>query len=347
MNLKHLMDESMSEIKVEDELKEEILNQTVRKRQVSGFAKGYRKSVAAAVLCAVILIGSVSVAATELPRLWDKTVAKMTGTKEAVQQKGIQEGTVDIVSEHDEKEGQEITEATSHGMTIRAKQTMTDDYGMYIYLEIEAPENVHLDEDTMFFRTREYKLEGKDAYGSSSSGFVSDDYAVSANKRGYEIFLQSEKETNPSGKLLTLHFENLMTEDVKDPENEEKIVVKGTWDLQWTVSAADKGQKKVIPLEHSVKMKKGTLILKQIELSPMSYRIIYENGEENGDGGIPYTVSLKMKDGTIHEYTDDGHCLFDGPATMTSEYEVQGFFGVLDIEQVAAVCIDETEYPVE
>lgn len=347
MDLKHLMDESMSEIKVGDELREEILNQTVRNRRVSGFTRGTRKSVAAAVLCSAILIGSVSVAAMELPKLWDKTVVEMTGVKETVQQKGIQEGIVDIVSEHDAKEGQEITEATSNGVTIRAKQTMTDDYGMYIYLEIEAPENVHLDADKMYFESMEHKLDGKSGYENRSSGFVSDSYAESANKRGYEIFCLNSKETNSSGKLLTLHFENLMSEDVKNPKNEEKTVVAGTWDLQWTVSAADEGQKKVIPLGHSVKTKKGTLTLKQMELFPMSYRIVYDNEKKDTNGGIPYLVSIKMKDGTVYGYTDTGYSLFDGPATATSKYEVQGFWGILDLEQVAAVCIDGTEYPVE
>lgn len=218
---------------------------------------------------------------------------------------------------------------------------------MYVYLEIEAPENVHLDEETMYFQSRGHKLDGKSAYDNISSGFVEDAYSVSANKRGYQMFFLNSEEINPAGKLLTLHFENLMSENVKDPKNEEKVVVAGTWDLQWTVSAADEGQKKVIPLEHSVKMKKGTLTLKQMELYPMSYRIVYDTEEKNRNYGIPYSVSLKMKDGTIHEYTDTGHCLFDGPATATSEYKVQGFFGILDLEQVAAVYIDGTEYPVE
>lgn len=351
MNLKQIMDDGMKQIEVDNDLKQDILDQTVRKRRGVEFLKGYRKSVAAAALCAVVLIGSVSVAAMELPRLWDHTVAKMTGASKGIQEKSIQEGTVDIVSGHDQKEGQEITEVTNNGVTIRAKQTMMDAYGMYIYLEVETSEDIKLDPDLMCFQESEFKLDGTNAYSSSSSGFVEDSYAVSDNKRGYEIYLQDTKEADPSGKLLSLHFKDLVSDNMKDPESKEEIVAGGSWNLQWRVSAADKVQKKNIKIGKTVKTDGGTLTLKQMELSPMSFRILYDSDNEEcfkkGEFSIPYTVSLKMKDGSIYGYEENGYSLFDGPATVNPDYELQGFHGILDIDQVAAVVIDGVEYPVQ
>ena len=133
----------------------------------------------------------------------------------------------------------------------------------------------------------------------------------------------------------------------RDPADKKEIVAKGTWELKWTVSTASK-QKKVIPLGHTIALKKGTLTLRQMELSPMSFRIVYDMDKNVSlKNGLPYTVSLKMKDGTVYEYTDEGYNLFDGPATVTSEYELQGFWGVIDVEQVAAVCLNGTDYPVK
>lgn len=352
MNLKRMMDESMSGIQVGEELKDEILNQTVRKSRMAGFSKGYRKSVVAAGLCAVALIGSVSVAATELPKLWDKTVAEMTKTGKAAQEKGIHDGVVDVVSDHEKsdyekKERQEVTEATHDGVTVRVKQTMTDSNGMYIYLEVEAPKGVKLDADTMCFDKSVCTLDGRNAYGNIGSGFVRDEFAVSPNKRGYEFFLLNDWEVEASGKEISLRLTNLISEDMRDPAGKEEVVARGTWDLKWTVSTASK-QKKVILLGQTIALKKGTLTLRQMELSPMSFRILYDMDKNVSlKNGLPYTVSLKMKDGMVYEYTDEGYSLFDGPATVTSEYELQGFWGVIDVEQVAAVCINGTDYPVK
>lgn len=351
MDLKQIMDDGMQKIRVEDELKEKILNQTVRKRRGVGFSGGYRKSAVAAVLCAVVLIGSVSVAAMELPKLWDQTVVKMTGADKGLQERSIKEGTVDIVSGHDQNKAQEITEVTNNGVTVRAKQTMMDEYGMYIYLEVEASGDIKLDPDLMCFDKIQFRLDGKQAYRSMSSGFVRNVYAVSEHKTGYEIFLQDTEERDPSDKLLALHFEDLISDNMKDRESKEEIVAAGSWDLQWKVSAADKVQKKIVKLGKTIKMDGDVLTLKQIELSPMSFRLLYDcdNKEcfNEGEFCIPYTVSLKMKDGNILGYEETGESLFDGPAIVDPDYELQGFRGILDLDQIAAVVINGVEYPVD
>lgn len=342
MDAKERIDLIMKDIAVREELKDKIMKQTVLKKKRQ-FFKTYpicRVAVAAAV--AVVLFSAVTSAAAGVVNgiagKWDKEVAKSLDVSSQLQESISQEGySQNLQTEHLEED---VLTASDNGITITAKQTLADKYGMYAYLEIKSENGVKLDIDKQFFRKWDV-IGGK--FDSKNAGMEElekkSDYV-----KGYILHMGNcyGSGNNMIGRKIELHLKDLMTENVKDPDDKERVLVKGEWDLSWIVKGSNKTI--TISMDKTVKGKKGhEIYLKQMEVSALSCRLYYkEKGPER-----PYIqITYKMKDGTKRNIYGFGGGDTDEETGM--DYNTDIFdTGLLDIDNLYSVIIEGEEFLVK
>ena len=342
MDAKDRIDFILKDVVVTEELKDKIMKQTVQKKK-GHFFTTYpfcRAAVAAAI--AVVVFSAVTPAAAGVVNgiagKWNKEVAKSLGVS-TQQQDSISHGgySQDLQTQHSEKD---VLTATDNGITITAKQTLVDKYGMYAYLEIKSENGVKLDIDKQFFRKWDV-IGGK--FDNKNAGMEElekkSDYA-----KGYVLHMGDcyGSGNNMIGKKIELHFKDLMTENVKDPNDKERVLVKGEWNLSWVVKGNNKSI--TIPMDKTVKGKKGyEVYLKQIEVSALSCRLYYK---ETKDQKTHVQITYKMKDGTKRKIYGFGGSDTDKKTGMDFQTDIFDN-GLLDIDNLYSVIIEGEEFLAE
>lgn len=340
------------DIRVDNEMKNEILNSTTRRNEKRGYA-GTRRAMVVA-MAAVLCIGTVGVAATEISKLWDETVAKMYNANSKTQEKLAEEGYADIIST-----GESSTETLTiekDGAIVSVKQTLADKHGLYIYVDVKLTNGSKLP-GGWYFDITDIFVDGDNGfYKSMTAGMVEHKYEISDNQAGYVLYfgLSSDEINDISGKEILLRLGDLKGQN--HIYEEEKVLVKGNWDFYWT--AKSNSTVKTIKLNNSYTAKSkldGKNVyeiynLKEIEISPLSVCISYDSNEEdcNEDQIIPFKIV--MKDGKVYSRLSEkeGFELFGNMGYQDEKREVVMFKDyILDIENIDCVEVAGVAYDVE
>lgn len=342
MSVRNKMDEMMEPVVVEEELKERIMDRTVRKGRCGFRIRSVRQGVAAA-LVFLLVLGSVTAVAAGVTGHWNTNVAEEFSADKELQDKLLkQEYARDLTTD---RQPGEILQATDNGVTVTVKQTLTDKYGMYIFLEVEIDKKKGIRLDTERLNIGPdlmHKIKGV-KYTNYNSGFVNLKNN-SPYKKGYELLMVNDngKECDMRGKEVSLHLKNLLKSD-DTHAGKEKVILKGEWNLKWKVKSNNKTIR--IPVNRTVKKGKNTFDVKDIELSPLSGKVTYKRSGKDERAeylGITYV----MKDGTKYNDPEDDDSWIDGAGSVTNEGQTFGFGTVLDIENLKSIIIQGVEIPV-
>lgn len=339
MDEKNKIDSIMKDIVVGEELKDKIMKQTVQKRKRKFFANEpvWRAALAAAAVVVMFCVATPVTAdvITNIAGKWQKEVASSFDVEEQQQEKLSKEGySQDLQTAHLEND---VLTATDHGITITAKQTLVDKYGMYAFLEIKSENGVRLDTDKQFFRKWDV-VGGK--FDSKNAGMRElkneNDYV-----KGYVLHMGNctGSGNNLIGKKVELHLKDLMTEDVKNPDEKVTTVVKGEWNLSWVVKGNDKTI--TIPMNKTVKSKDRYKIhLKYMEVSALSCRLYFK---ETGYVKTAIEIQYKMKDGTKKNIYGFGCSYADQKTGLDFQTDIFDT-GLLDIDNLYSVIIEGEEF---
>lgn len=343
MSVKNKIDEMMESIVVEEELKERIMDQTVRKGKHRFHLWNVRQSVAAA-LALLLVLGSVTAVAAGVTGHWNANVAEEFEADKEVQDKLLkQEFARDLTT--DRQKG-EILQVKDNGVTVTVKQTLTDKYGMYIFLEVETDKKsgIKLDTDRFSFGPDlNRQIKGVE-YTSYNAGFMNLK-KKSPYRMGYEIYMVNDngKECDMRGKEISVHLKDLLQSNDAHA-GKEKVILKGEWNLKWKVKSNNKTIQ--IPVNQTVKKGKNTFDVKTVELSPLSGRVIYNrDGRDEKEDYL--AVTYVMKDGTKYNDPENEDSWIDGAGSITEEGQLFGFSKVLDIDNLKSIMIQGKEIPVQ
>lgn len=315
--------------------------------------------IAAAVACVVLIC--MPVMAKELIKIWDHTVASIFGADSKIQQE-YQNTNLTQVFETSETENMEseeedlsetkaVTVADNNGVMVSLTQTIADDYSMYIYLEVKTDGTISLTDNNLFEYVTLY-VDGKPwaGYDNMGGGFVEDEYAVSEYERGFELrYLNSASDgINLGGHDVRLELSNLQADAGK---LDMYTIAEGSWQLQWKVEGQYSGEVKTLDLENTViTVGEGTYTLKDIDISPISYYMHYENhGVDSFETG-PLNIAFIMKDGTIYDDENnpsEDNMLACGAGGYDLDSELITFVKVLNLSELKAIRINGTVFDIK
>ena len=344
------------DIQVDQEMKNKILNQTTRQRERRQILWGVRKKSVAVAMAAILCIGTVAVGASELPKLWNVTVAKMFNADEKEQEKLVEKGYADI--KETKENSADILTAAHNGITVSVKQTLSDKYGLHIYLDVKSTNGLKLTGNRLFDEN-DVLVNGKDVYSNQGGGFVEEQYKISDYEHVYELYGANDTATDIAGKEVSVHLENLIGGENK---LDDDVLVKGSWDLRWTVksNSATKTIKLNNTYRGSGKVKGKTVYadyeLKSLEISPLSFCLTYSCEDWNkvsaeGDRK-PVPLKIVMKNGEIYarnteDKVDDNHIL-SGAGCWDDKHEVAIFDDfTIDVDNIDYVEAGGVRYDVK
>lgn len=331
--------------------------------------KHSRKIAVAAAAAAVVIIAGTPVMAKGIGSVWDSVVAVIFGADEKVQEvyddtglsqtfetPGQEKTDVQQENETQREDGmqqgndarQALPTAEAGGMTVSLQQVLTDGYQLYLYLDVEAPEGISLD-DTCLFDGTNLLVNGKSFEVSTgnmamSASFVGDEYALSPNHRGYEVVYVADEGIDLDGQHLALRLQDFQIDQGK---LDMETAIEGVWTLEWDMDASYHGKTVSIDLSGGHLGEHATL--KSIDITPLSYALYYDyDGTDMELFDDTLWVAFVMKDGTILNDRDNADSIITGnggSANMSCSRE--GFTKILDIDELAGVMIDGVIYPVE
>lgn len=310
---------------VQQTLHEQVLSRTGRRNAM--------KKRFPIMLAAMIAILGVTAAAAYVIQ-WNGKLAERFGADEQQQSQLASAGAVGAVD-------QTVTES---GLTVTALQTLGDKNGVYLLLDVKAPEGIPLSDSSMF-EGMSVDIEGVGDHVSWSGGFMSNfdktaSYSGAANERYFELRLLNTEKEDWNNKTITLDFKNLQADRGK---LDLYTVVEGEWKLSWPLSYTD--QMQTFELNKSYTVNGHAVTVKSVELSPLSMTLTL-----GGDGlktligdsdlnecGCLCTTKLTMRDGTT---TDDiGGAGGNESYTDTSYTQVSRFGKVQDVGQITGLTL--------
>lgn len=283
------------------------------------------------VLAAVIAALCVTAAAAYVIQ-WNGKLAECFGADEQQQSQLVSAGAVGSVDQT----------VTDNGLTVTVLQTLGDKNGVYLLLDVKAPEGVTLS-DSNVFEEMNVDIEGAVHHVSWSGGFMSNfDKTASpsgaANERYFELWLNNAEKDDWNNKTITLDFKNLQADRGK---LDLYTVVEGEWKQSWTLSYTD--QMKTFDLNKTFTVNGHAVTVKSVELSPLSMTLTL-----GGDGlktliddsdlnqcGCLCTAALTLRDGTAVDINGPGSENY----TDTSYTSTDSFEKVLDADQVAGLTL--------
>lgn len=312
--------------RVQRTLDTRILSKTARKKVA--------KKKFPIVLAAVIAALGVTAAAAAYVIQWNGKVAERFGANEQQQSELVSAGSAALVDQT----------VTKNGLTVSALQTLGDKNGVYLLLDVKAPDGITLSDDNGFSPT--VIIEGVGNHVSRTGGFVDNtDRTASpsgaANERYYELWLINSKQEDWNGRTITVNFAELTA-----PNGTVKpdVVLEGPWQLSWQLSYLDKTQTLVSNKTYSING--HGIVVNSVELSPLSMKI-----NLSGDGlkqliddsdldtaGCLLTPTLTLHDGKTFDlygsYAPEGQKHTDTTFAFT-----KSFAKILDMDQVASLTL--------
>jgi len=284
-------------------------------------------------LAAVIVLLGVTAAATYVIH-WNGKLAEIFGASEQQQSQLASAGAL----------GSADQTMTENGLTVTALQTLGDKNGVYLLLDVKAPEGIPLSDSSMFERMS-VDIEGVGDHVSWSGGFMNNSDKTASpsgadNERYFELNLLNAEKEDWNNKTITLDFKNLQADRGK---LDLYTVVEGEWKLSWPLSYTD--QMQTFDLNETYTISGHAVTVKSVELSPLSMTVTL-----GGDGlktliddsdlnecGCLCTVALAMRDGTTID--DIGGAGGNESYTDASYTRVNRFGKVRDVDQITGLIL--------
>ena len=345
------------DIQIDHEMKNKILDQTTRRSDSRQVLWGVRKKSVAVAMAAVLCIGTVAVGASELPKLWNTTVAKIFNADEKTQEKLAEKGYADI--KETKENSTDVLTATNNGITVSVKQVLSDKYGIKIFLDVKSTNKLNLSDVGKVFDENGLYIDGKDVYSNHGGGALSKEYSVSDYGFVYEISCINESAVDIRGKEVSVHLANLVGGSHK---LDDDVLVEGDWNLHWT--GKSNCDTKTIKLnntykgqgENQGKTNYADYNLKSLEISPLSACLTYDCQDWAkvlaGLNDKPVPLKIVMKNGeaygrTIYDGVDEKH-LLGTQGGQDDKKEVFSFGDVaLDIDNIDYVEVAGVRYDVK
>ena len=310
---------------VQQTLHEQVLSRTGRRKTM--------KKRFPIMLAAVIVLLGVTAAATYVIH-WNGKLAEIFGASEQQQSQLASAGAL----------GSADQTMTENGLTVTALQTLGDKNGVYLLLDVKAPEGIPLSDSSMFERMS-VDIEGVGNHVSWSGGFMNNSDKTASpsgadNERYFELNLLNAEKEDWNNKTITLDFKNLQADRGK---LDLYTVVEGEWKLSWPLSYTD--QMQTFDLNETYTISGHAVTVKSVELSPLSMTVTL-----GGDGlktliddsdlnecGCLCTVALAMRDGTTID--DIGGAGGNESYTDASYTRVNRFGKVRDVDQITGLIL--------
>lgn len=331
MKFKDDINKIMKSIQVNDEMTNNILNNTIRNNKARKIGK---RRVVALVMTVVLCIGSVAVGANQMTGFWNNLVDRYLKANGQEKTEMVGKGYVDTGA------GKNVS-TTADGITVSLLQTVADKNGMYIYLSVKS--DAKLNGEMLFFNMVYARLEGKGRIEKSQDiSLISDHEGI------LEIYAAAgleEERLNIQGKKIEVTLENLHKVKTKNDKLQYETVVKGKWKLGWIGKSSM--DSKVVELKGSLNQDDVTINLKRMEITPLSVKIEYSTSEWDSTEGpdwldIPFTIV--MKDGSKFRLRKDGS---DEKGAVQDGYCTNIMFKkVLNIYNIEYVIVNGKKYNV-
>jgi hypothetical protein len=215
----------------------------------------------ALILAAVFALCSVTAAAAYFIK-WNDKLAERFEASEEQQNQLASDGAIASVEQY----------VTENGLTVKAIQTLGDKNGIYILLDVTAPDGTVLTEDNSFEGIGvtiegaprvNYSSSFLDENSNTSEGFVS-----VSNERYYEIWIFNNEQEDLSGREIKIGLTNLQADKGK---LDMYTVLEGEWELSWTLEYADMTQ--IFDIDQSYDISGHEVFIDSIELSPLSMSV--------------------------------------------------------------------------
>lgn len=313
-----------NESSLEGDEKKRILEMTMKKINDESIKKsrnvGFSKRKICLLIIASILIFSMVGASVAVIFKWNEKLSNYLKVDKA--QKEELNST-----------GMEINESvTENNLTITAVQSVGDKYGIYILLDILAPEDITLSKDYDFSRIK-MKIDGLVAYQSKFS-------IIDAKNNTATLLVSVNTSENVNGKKITLEMNDLGYYNINDDE-QFNSVIKGVWNLSWNLNYKDVS--KDYKVNRNMKIYGGEAVFESINVSPFSATVIlsektkfdihsHDSPWDNNQG-----LSVKLKNGDIIDMNNCGN-IFDDTIVIT-----MSFGRIIDVNEIESISFDGEE----
>lgn len=286
------------------ELKERILYYDREEKVMRDKKKFYRHipKAAAAVAAAVLLGGGIAYASSGL---WNHFVAKDFGvendqeTMKDMNEKGF-------AQQPQAKEGEKGSKlsVTDQDITVTVQQTLADEHSAYICYEVKYGEQykpvkkgtTEISDTGLAYPEWTYLTmdSGQTLNYSGGVSKIVDDHTIL-----YDAFLTtSDREETLKDGVINMSISSFAM-DRKKCDDHPKILAKdGKWDLSWNLSVGT--EKRVYHLDRTLTLGKDHIVLKDLEITPLSCDLTmeYPDGVTLGEIGaiVEDTGEVKMED---------------------------------------------------
>lgn len=188
----------------------------------------------------------------------------------------------------------ESLSVTQNGVTLTVLQTLTDQNGVYVLYQIDAPQQIDLRDD---FSWRDYFLmvpteDNRDGVTIQTAK----ETLLNRTANSFTMLLSVQSSTPLKEGTIHLFFQ-----DIGYFANQFGFhtVVSGTWELEYPIVYSEIG--KTVNVERSIEIGSGSYSLSSVYLSPLSLLLNFE-----GDYQIPLdSVILQYRDGHMVTYSGE------------------------------------------
>lgn len=241
---------------------------------------------------AVLALGAVTAAASEIFK-WQRQAKERFGVSDEVED----ELTMDGVTR------QENTTVQAQGAEFRLLQSVRTGRSCYYLCQVNLPEGIAVDEDTVFGKVYAETAEGgaKEELYDCTADFVRDSLETEQILMEIEVFLPEGSDQGEQE--VTLHISDLL--------QTQKSEVTGTLlEGEWEIPLSLPGQTGAVVYEAGLKAALGghELLIKKVQAEPFELRL-YTEQEEAQHAMMFYPVSItgvRNSDGSL---TEEAFCM--------------------------------------
>lgn len=257
------------------ELKERILYQekeelTMRKK---GKFIGFVPKAAAVVMAVALAGGGIAYAGTGL---WNRYVAEDFGVakndtlKKDLNEKGFAQQPQVAESKNDQ------IYVTDKDITVTVLQTLADEHSAYVCFEVKYGDQYHvvdkgateISDTGLAYPMPTFQMDsGTELDYGGGIYKIKDDHTII-----YDYFLMTSemKDTLQNGRM-NMSMSAFYMDNKKCDANPTVIAGNGNWDLSWDLSVGT--EKRIYHLDKTLTLDKYQIVLKDLEISPLSFNL--------------------------------------------------------------------------
>lgn len=344
MKFKDDINQIMDNVFISNELKEDIMNNTVNKRKI----RFVRKNLFLVAIVVVLCVGTIGVFGKEISNLWSKTVASMFGDVGMNNQAMITASEDGFV--YSTTDGSPIATDTKNGFQVSVVQVLLDKYNACFYVEVKEENSDDMLPEYTAFCDMDIMLNAKQCGASySKEKAIDDKYQVEGENRIIPIRASILEDKGWNGGTIQLKLTNLYINGK---------IYNGIWNLEikdyakYKMKTFDMNTDYIAKYKENGKKYEVKYHINKFEISPFGYRIDCDCDKEQYDArepGAPDGAPIKiiMKDGSNYcvgnNYEDTNLSIMCGGGDSET-----GLIGttwyMIDIDQIEYVELEGKTY---